>query len=339
MSQSTASRPSGSPQPMKPMAPPAEVFWQKYSPHYEFPLSSIGSVALHVLGVVLFLGLLWLMNSLRIDSSTPVPIRQMTVATDDGSENGAPGAGGGSPEENIDPVARPMDPNRTVPETALNEVLPEVKDWVPKVPQGDDAPRVEDLPQIKPLANLNDDLRKKLLQGKGDPKGAGNQEGKGPADQEGNKTGGTGDAASSKSRAIRWQLVFKTDNGTDYTKQLAAMKATIAFPIPPANNELLIFRDLSNPKGEKGDIKSLPELYFIDDLFESAARVGKVLGTDFAPRSFIAFFPKEIEEELAQKERNYRNRKEDQIFSTTFRILVRDGKFTITVTDQIPVRR
>src|SRR4051794_38081251 len=27
--------------------PPAESFWQRYSPHHEFPLSSVGSLTLH----------------------------------------------------------------------------------------------------------------------------------------------------------------------------------------------------------------------------------------------------------------------------------------------------
>ena len=49
--------------------------------------------------------------------------------------------------------------------------------------------------------------------------------------------------------------------------------------------------------------------------------------------------PKEIEEELANKERAFRGRKESEIFSTQFKVLYRDGKFTIQVTEQIPVKR
>ena len=42
-------------QPRPPLIPPDEEFWEKYSPHYEFPLSTVGSIALHIAGLVLFL--------------------------------------------------------------------------------------------------------------------------------------------------------------------------------------------------------------------------------------------------------------------------------------------
>jgi hypothetical protein len=63
------------------------------------------------------------------------------------------------------------------------------------------------------------------------------------------------------------------------------------------------------------------------------------LGLNFSPPAFLAFFPKDIEEELAAKERSFRGRKESEIFSTEFQVLMRDGKPTITVISQVPVRR
>jgi hypothetical protein len=43
-------------------APPDEGFWKKYSPHYEFPLANIASIAVHVVvvvGISLMIGNLW----------------------------------------------------------------------------------------------------------------------------------------------------------------------------------------------------------------------------------------------------------------------------------------
>ena len=115
------------------------------------------------------------------------------------------------------------------------------------------------------------------------------------------------------------------------------MKATLVFPQPPDWKTLKVYRDLTSPVGTPFVRDELPRLYFIDN--ECAAVVAHALGLGFDPPQFFAFVPKEIEEELAAKERAYRNRKESEIFSTKFKILIRDGKPSITVIDQIPVKR
>ncbi len=80
-------------------------------------------------------------------------------------------------------------------------------------------------------------------------------------------------------------------------------------------------------------------MYFTDNDKISAAKVARALGLNFDPPYFIAFFPKDMENELAAKESNYRNRKEEDIYSTTFRVLERNGQYEIKVTDQTPVRK
>src|SRR5262249_23800161 len=55
--------------------PPEERFWQRYSPHHEFPLSVSSSVFVHIVGLVLLVfggGLLWLILGNRGDHSLPV---------------------------------------------------------------------------------------------------------------------------------------------------------------------------------------------------------------------------------------------------------------------------
>jgi hypothetical protein len=100
-----------------------------------------------------------------------------------------------------------------------------------------------------------------------------------------------------------------------------------------------VFKDLSRPAGEAFKPEDLPALFFIDGEADSAGRLAKALGLDYSPPNFIAFFPKDVEDELAAKERAFANRKESEIESTKFKILIRDGKPFITVVDQIRKNR
>jgi len=319
-----------------PIAPPDEEFWQKYSPHYEFPLSSVGSVAMHIAGLVIFLGALWLLARMTISDKTPVPMRPMVMG-EEGDGTGKAGSGGGHPMEDITPFEMPKE--RSIPEAKLNDTVKDLKDFLPRVPSEAEGLRPEDLPQVKSLAQLDEALRRKL--GQGGRKGTGEGPGNGINDVPGSGSNNAGDATNSTSRAVRWELIFKTESGRDYLNQLAAMKATVVVPYPPDWKSSKAFRDVGREKvaAEEFRMEDMPGLYFVDDDPGSAAKIAKTLGLDFEPPVFIAFFPKDIEEELAAKERAYRNRKESEIFSTKFKILVRDNKPVIAVIDQIPVKR
>src|SRR5262249_57386563 len=129
-----------------PLAPPDEQFWEKYSPHYEFPLSSVGSVAMHIGALVLFLGALWMLSRMTISDKTPVPMRAMVVG-DEGDGEGKAGSGGGTPKEDITPFQVPME--RSIPEAKINETLKDLQNILPKVSADSDAPRPEDLDAVK----------------------------------------------------------------------------------------------------------------------------------------------------------------------------------------------
>lgn len=337
MATTTPTKPSAGP-----LAPPPEEFWDKYSPHYEFPLSSVGSVAMHVAAVGVFVLVMYLLAQLSFSDKVMPPMRPMTVTgADDGESEGKQGSGGGDMVENVNPHEVPMDPMRNIPQATLDNVKQEIKDFVPTIPQADDAPKIEELPAFKKIAQLNDDIRKKLLEGKSGERGKGPDNGKGTQPEDGSGTGGKGNAESSKSRGIRWELIFKTESGRDYVAQLAAMKATLVIPQPADWKTSKAYRNIgeANPVGEAFSMDNMPGLYFIDDSADSAAKVAKALGLNFAPPIFIAFFPKDVEEELAAKERAFRKRKEGDIFSTKFKILIRDGRYEIVVVDQVPIAR
>src|SRR5262249_52018326 len=202
-----------------------------------------------------------------------------------------------------------------------------------------DAPRPEDLDAVKKIARLDDAIRQAL--GKSGNRGSGPGDGSGTSGVPGTGSNNAGDATSSQRRGVRWELIFRTADGRDYLNQLAAMKATVVIPYPPDWKTSKAFKDVGRERvtPEEFNRDQLPDLYFVDDEAGSPGKVAKALGLNFEPPVFIAFFPKEIEEELAAKERAFRNRKESEIFSTKFKVLIRDGKLSITVVDQIPVKR
>jgi hypothetical protein len=118
------------------------------------------------------------------------------------------------------------------------------------------------------------------------------------------------------------------------------MKATLLIPQPSDWKTYKSYRlEDSSLRGEDFDISKMPGLHFIDDDAGSASRLARAMGLNFSPPKFLAFFPKDIEDELAAKEREFRGRKESEIFSTTFKILVRDGRPTIVVIGQEAVRK
>lgn len=333
---STSAPPPDKSAPPPPLAPPDEQFWDRYSPHHEFPLSSVGSVALHIGALVLFVLALWLLSGLTLSDKTPVPMRTITLADGDGVE-GKGGGGGTDRKENIDPIRQNVP--KDVPRPKIEQVVPEIKQFLPKVAD-QNGPKPEDLKNIEKYAGLDPDLARKLLEGASGKKGTGPGDGTGGPGPDGAGGGNKGDASSSANRGIRWELNFKTASGKDYFEQLQAMKATLLIPEPTDFKVYKAYRLATGSlRGEDYDIAQLPGLHFIDDDDGSARRLAQAMGLGFSPPRFLAFFPKDIEDELAKKEHDFRGRKESEIFSTSFRILIRDGKPAITVISQEPVRR
>jgi hypothetical protein len=318
--------------------PPDERFWHKYSPHFEFPLSTVGSVAVHI--VIFGLFVLYIAKLLRFDEKTPVPIRPMAVLGDasDGGD-GAPGSGGGQ-REAVDQTD-PMDPRPFVPDIKLEDAKPFIATWAPELANDPETVKVvTQMPNFDKLRKLNEDISKRPTAGDAGGKTGGNQPGTGKTGDKGPGDGGQGDPNSSFRRSLRWTLVFTTQGGQDYLNQLAAMRATIVVRTPQAG-KALAFRDPSAPKaGEPYDLSALQgKVYFVDDRPGSVTDVATALGLDFVPREFIAVFPDDIVQELDAKEKNYRNRNPDDIIETKYKVIVRDGKYIITIIDQRSRRR
>ncbi len=302
-------------------APPEEQFWERYNKRLEFPLSTAVTVLIHALVAgLLVLVLSYLMNGSKVVSAVPVSLVEVVGQDDDG--DGSAGSGR---------VDNPIEKAPTDPWQASRDLLPNPAD-LPKV-EAEIRKLLEDPERAVAISpangaqydQLDETLRKKFLQEPGGNKGAGN----GPG----------GIANDARSRSLRWVLRFTTTDGQDYLDQLAAMGAVILIPLPPENKECSYFPNLKKP-GERrlateGDLKKLAgQVRFSDARPESVRAVCEALSVKEKARTFWAFFPKGLEDELARKEMGYRNRRPEDVAETVFRVTLRDGKAEIAVVDQ-----
>jgi hypothetical protein len=287
--------------------------WERYNKRLEFPIATVGTVFLHfVVGAIIVFGILGMMASAE-DRSGP-ELKLMTVGGLDDTGEGSVGSGGNNDSD----LTQKTDPAQT--------------DIPPPPPLLD--------PKINPLdleaAKLTDPKTMPKVSG---PVGAGDQKGKGYDGSAGTGPGGVG-SDSTRARGLRWVLRFRVASGRDYLDQLKAMKAELLIPVPPDDKKFILISDLSNPTqkiADEADMRKLAKkIQFSDarrDQVKDVAAALNIPGNP-PPKVFWAFFPKELEEELARKETNYRNRRSEDIEETIFRIVVRGGNYDLIVDDQ-----
>jgi hypothetical protein len=147
-------------------------------------------------------------------------------------------------------------------------------------------------------------------------------------------------SVSDTSKSHRWVLRFKVKNAEDYVEQLKVLKAIVVFPTGEKDKVLMI-PDLTKPDEQRiatdRDLKDFAQKFrFTDSRFDAVKGVSKALNLNTQPKSFSAFFPSDVEDELARKETAYKGRRIDQIERTDFSITIRGGKPAIFVVDQTP---
>jgi hypothetical protein len=295
----------------------------RYSPHHEFPLSGVTSVALHVLVVLLLLLAAWVAVKLRLDDEgRPLPVIAVTVGDGGRGEKGpAPGPGNGD-------AANLAEDRGTAPEAqkaALGVDLPDLNPGeaaplqLPKFADRDGRPvPVRTGQAAEALQALERDAHKKLFgglggNGPGGPGGGGDPAGKGKLTRQ-------------QRRQLRWTMTFNTDSGDDYVRQLRGIRpgGGAILAVPEGEGRYRVIRDLTRrpAAGQVEDLAGLHRLYWMDDRPESVAGLARALGIP-APSVFVALFPRELEEHLAGLERarleqDFPGRTEDDIAETRF---------------------
>lgn len=312
--------------------PPEEEFWDKYNKRLEFPLSAVSAVLVHVLVGALLIYVLFTLMANKNDRSG-VPVKLVDLAGLDEAGMGSAGSGG----EDDPFVVRDGDQRKSDITSFINPSdLPKVREDIQQAIKYFD--KEGRLPisdsNVAAYAALNEKVRDKLLGGK---QGSGPGDGAGYDGSAGKGPGGKG-ADSTLGRNMRWVLRFKVSGGRDYLAQLKTMKAKILVPMPGSDKCLLI-ENLDNPTVHRlatdADLGALAnQIKFSDHRRDAVQGVAGALGLDFRPDAFWAFFPKEIEEDLSNKETGFRNRRSDDIEETIFRVSVIGGQYKIVVDEQ-----
>jgi hypothetical protein len=316
--------------------PPEEEFWDRYNRRMEFPLATVAAVFLHVVVLALLVYVLVGLMDTGEDRSNP-PLQLVAVGGLDDAGDGSAGSGGQADPD----IVRDVDPFK-----AAKDVLPSVqalndaKENIQKIVLDDNGKLPIAAPNAAAYSQLDDSIRKKLLD-VGAQKGDGNQPGKGFDGAAGAGPGGTG-ADSTRARGLRWVLRFRVAGGKDYVDQLRAMGAEILIPLPPDDKKCILIRDLNNPGTQSvatdADLKRLGgKIQFADTRRDQVRDVLNTLGVNATgqPKTFWAFFPRELEDELARKETSYRNRRAEDIEETIFKVTIRGGNYELVVDEQI----
>jgi hypothetical protein len=294
--------------------PPEERFWQRYSPHHEFPLSSTASVALHVLVLVLLLVVAWVVVKLGLGAdSRPLPVTPVALAGGGGNphaDGAGPGDPGALPPDDVGPAATPRDqpPPDRLPELNPGDVLPPPL----ALPAPKDGRRIHADDVQGTVNQLVKDAKAKLgaaLGGAQGKHGPGDEGGAGPGHGPGTGPGvGPGKRMEPERvrRAQSWSLTFNTHDGEDYVRQLRGLRpgggAILAVPTP--DRRFRVIRDLSRRPavGNVEDVTRLNRIFWIDDKPESVANLARALGIP-TPAYIVAFFPEELEAHLADLEK------------------------------------
>jgi hypothetical protein len=327
-------------------APFEEPFWSRYSRHHEFPLSAATSIALHVLAVVfMFILMWWLWHALTKSKLEVDTLEMTTLAGGGGSPRGEGNAAGDRPPvggaENVEPPKNEQvkppgpvaaDSLKQVPFDPL-DVIVDDKQNGRTINQANEA--------VESLKKLSKDARRKLFNqigpgkgqsgpGRGGGTGTGNDKG------EGAFTGpGKSKFSSRQQRVLRWVMRFNTLNGNDYRRQLAGLGAILAFPQPDGG--YMVYGDINQRpvKGEVKDIASIKRIFWVDDKRDSIRSLAEAMDVPVPDGPIVAFFPLELEAELLRKELKFKNKKEEDIKETHFKINNRGGgKYVPEVVEQ-----
>jgi hypothetical protein len=337
-------------------APPEEAFWQRYSPHNEFPISSASSVAAFGLGLGLLVFLGFLAGLARHDERRQPP--QMDVVEIEGGGTDGPGAPGSGPfaqakgpraeavEEN--PKSKPDYPPKTE-QTAEN-----LKDPIRKtleVPQvkldpGLDDPALFDQIVLEARKDIERDLQryappasKENKGGKVGVKNPGNGGGQG---------GGSGDkigpgGGNSKTGALltdqerrerRWRIDF-SGSGEQHLDKLRALQITLALPTGQPNQYFLVDLTRNPPAAIINNLaKQRDKEKWFNSSPASLRELARVLRLRAAPPYAVIFLPPAVEKELIRLEHDYKGLQEHQIELTEFEIQRRGGQYVPVVVSQ-----
>ncbi len=331
--------------------PIEEPVFKRYSPHHEFPLSTITSIAVHglIFGLLALVGYLAFKFGLG-NEGRPVPADVVQIADLPGGGGGNPKGVGSGPADGAtgdkDAVEAPPETPDPVVVAPKPEDLLAAREEALKLPdfQDDNSKRLvqEGGEQVDKILELTRDTNNKLLKGLAAGKGKGGRgsgggegagQGKGKSDGVGDGDGG---GSARLRRMMRWNMDFNTRDGNDYARQLDGLGAILAVPDPKTPGEFLVIRNLkARPvKPVSEDVATLHQIFWRDKDPRSIVSLATALGLKKLPAEIVAFFPEELEARLLDMELKYRNVPEDDIRETRFEVRRIGAKYVPVVISQ-----
>jgi hypothetical protein len=319
--------------------PPEEEFWKRYSPHHEFPLSTVSSVAIHILALVLIAVVgYWLLGP--DNKRSPLKEIGIVVVGGGGGNPNAAGVGPGgelaNPVENVgnENIEAPKNPDNK--REQLKAALPPM-DAMPDTKDESARQLIQAAGEaVQAQSRINRDAQEKLRRSVGYGQGGPGRDGGRDRGQDTGKGSdkGAGDGSKRYERTLRWVMVFDTYNGDDYANQLNGLGAILA--IPRKDNQYLIVRDLRKRPAAllEEDIEKIKRIYWVDDKRESITPLCMALGINPVPDHVVAFFPEKLEGQLLSLELKYKGLKEHEIYETRFKVRKTAGGYEPVVVDQ-----
>jgi hypothetical protein len=346
-----------------PLVPPEERFWQRYSPHAEFPLSSTGSLVLHLLAFGLLGLMAWLGTVLFSHVSRQLPVEAVRLAggggnprgQGDGPNTGAPIEAGSQTSEAATANAPPADvPPPKIEVNADPLPQPQFDEPGRQIQKTDDSSRV--------FTGLSQRAAKIQLPGSrpsgygkgGTGSGGGSGSGKGSGVGRGTNAGAENFTQRQK-RHARWDMLLGPDSksASGYVRVLHSLGAILAIPVRESGDgfDYMIVRDLSARPAKllKEDFLDVckelgAEYYWLEDKpinVKDILSILRIPTPKIAPDKlhFIALLPAKFEEKLFRLEIDFLNKRypghsEDDIERTKFQLKGRNGNYEPEVVEQ-----
>ncbi len=313
---------------------PDEQFWHKHSPNQEFPISSLTAVALHVGAAVLLVLLFnFVINSSR-DTTMPVELFDGYADAGGGGDPNASADRGSGGQQLIERATEDEIPKGTPKPNSTMGALPNALDTLPDLPSNPEADREVDAAEAKSkLDNVAKGGTPKKAPGQGGTgSGGGTGPGKGTGTGTGIQPGTQGSIRQNRNR--RWTLTFNSTGGTDYLRQLNTLGAVLVAEYPDGNKVMLRQLGRIPVPPEPIDSELNTKMRWVDERPTFVSELSTAMGLERTPNYIKAYFPYKLETEMLRLELAFRGRKEEDIDTTTFQVLMDGTGYRLVVSDQ-----
>lgn len=287
---------AGQPALSQPLAPsqvpvmPEEGMWRKFSSHYEFPISILIAILLHVFAVLIVIAYM----ALAFYFGDPKPPDIETIVF----------AGGGGDGDG-----------------AEKEFTPEVKDEI-KI-ELEDIDKVVIPDKIVPEKNQFElEAQKKRVgdKGKGGT-GSGGGKGGGIGDGEGDGAGSGKASGARLARTKRWLINFKYEDPENFIEKLANLKVVVGARLNSGRYHIyedmgtkppFKFREMTIDDFQKFANK-LQRLWVLNRSRDACENFALGVNMSERPNTIFIFIPTDMEEAILKKEESHHGLKEAEI--------------------------